>query len=72
MLIIVKYFYKCQVQANIILVCVKLWYKMGLNVIFVLLISSVVIASGKSCENDGNVTAQDIKYFSNSKEFFYM
>ena len=45
---------------------------MGLNVIFVLLICSVVIASGKSCENDGIVTAQDVKYSEDSKGFFYM
>ncbi|CAO1364690.1 unnamed protein product [Diamesa hyperborea] len=44
---------------------------MVLSRIFALIICSVVIACGSSCDNDGNVTAQDVKYFKASRGFFY-
>ncbi|CAO1364710.1 unnamed protein product [Diamesa hyperborea] len=45
---------------------------MVLKLLLVLLICSVVIASGTSCGNNGNVTAQDPKYFKFNKGFFFV
>ncbi|CAO1363070.1 unnamed protein product [Diamesa tonsa] len=45
---------------------------MVLSKIFALLICSVVIASGSSCDNDGNVTAQDVKFLEATGGFFYI
>ncbi|CAO1363050.1 unnamed protein product [Diamesa tonsa] len=45
---------------------------MVLKLLRVLLIFSVVIASGSSCGNNGNVTAQDPKYFKFNKGFFFI
>lgn len=53
-------------------VCVKLVSRMILKLVVVLLISSVVIASEISCDNVGNVTAQDAKYMKFNGGFFYM
>ena len=46
--------------------------KMIVKVVFLLVISSVVIASEKSCDNVGNVTAQNAKYLKFNGGFFYM
>ncbi|CAO1364671.1 unnamed protein product [Diamesa hyperborea] len=45
---------------------------MVLSKIFALLICSVVIACGSSCDNDGNVTAHDVKFLEATGGFFYI
>ena len=53
-------------------VSVALLNAMNLNSIFVLLVSSVVITSGSSCDINKNVTVQNPKYFKSDEGFFLM